>query len=120
MNADLGPVHAMTSAGVSAVTAKPIDPSTVQKIQKNAQEFEGILIRQMLRELRESPFAPQGDIMSKAYQEAADDQMAKQMAQAGGLGFGKAMAEMMMRQIQQASLINSSDLAVTPRATGAQ
>jgi len=88
-----------------------------RKSKKNAQEFEGILVRQMLRELRESPFAPQGDIMSKSYQESADEQLAKHIVQAGGLGFGKAMAELMLRQIQQSSLIGSSPAAVNPSAT---
>ena len=94
-----------------------MDAAITQKIQKNAQEFEGILVRQMLRELRESPFAPQGDIMSKSYQESADEQLAKHIVQAGGLGFGKAMAELMLRQIQQSSLIGSSPAAVNPSAT---
>jgi Rod binding domain-containing protein len=96
-----------------------VDAATTQKIQKNAQEFEGILVRQMLRELRESPFAPQGDIMSKSYQESADDQLAKHIVQAGGLGFGKAMADLMLRQIQQSSLIGSSASTVKPSTTGA-
>jgi Rod binding domain-containing protein len=103
-----------TAAGPKALGG--VDTATTQKIQKNAQEFEGILVRQMLRELRESPFAPQGDIMSKAYQESADDQLAKHIVQAGGLGFGKAMADLMLRQIQQSSLIGSSAATVTPSA----
>jgi len=115
----------MTTLAVGApsgATAGPkaldgVDPAITQKIQKNAQEFEGILVRQMLRELRESPFAPQGDIMSKSYQESADEQLAKHIVQAGGLGFGKAMAELMLRQIQQSSLIGSSPAAVNPSAT---
>jgi len=115
----------MTTLAVGApggATAGPkalggVDAAITQKIQKNAQEFEGILVRQMLRELRESPFAPQGDIMSKSYQESADEQLAKHIVQAGGLGFGKAMAELMLRQIQQSSLIGSSPAAVNPSAT---
>ncbi len=106
----------------STPAASPLgqaDAATTQKIQKNAQEFEGILVRQMLRELRQSPFAPQADSMSKAYQESADDQLAKHIVQAGGLGFGKSMAELMLRQIQQSSLIGSTAAAVTPSTTSA-
>ena len=103
-----------TTAGPKALGG--VDAAITQKIQKNAQEFEGILVRQMLRELRESPFAPQGDIMSKSYQESADEQLAKHIVQAGGLGFGKAMADLMLRQIQQSSLIGSSAAAVNPSA----
>ena len=104
-----------TTGAVSALGQ--VDAATTHKIHKNAQEFEGILVRQMLRELRESPFAPQADIMSKSYQEAADDQLAKHIVQSGGLGFGKAMAELMLRQIQQSSLIGSASLAVKPSTT---
>mgnify|MGYP000042871464 CR=1 FL=1 len=103
-----------TTPGLKALGG--IDATTTQKIQKNAQEFEGILVRQMLRELRESPFAPQADSMSKAYQESADDQLAKHIVQAGGLGFGKSMADLMLRQIQQSALIGSSAAAVNPSA----
>ena len=108
--------------GSAAGAASPlgqIDAATTKKIQKNAEEFEGILVRQMLRELRQSPFAPQGDIMSKSYQQSADDQLAKHIVQAGGLGFGKAMADLMLRQIQQSSLIGSSSATVKPSTTGA-
>ena len=111
-----------TSAPVSAGARTPavqVDDVTRRKIQKNAQEFEGILVRQMLRELRQSPFAPQGDIMSKSYQESADDQLAKHMVESGGLGFCKAMADLMLRQIQQSSLIGSPSTSVKPSSTGA-
>ena len=112
---------AVSAANRSATGPSPlgqVDAATTQKIQKNAQEFEGILVRQMLRELRESPFAPQGDIMSKSYQESADDQLAKHIVQSGGLGFGKAMAELMLRQIQQSSLIGSAPATVKPSTAG--
>ena len=102
-----------SSAGSMSALGQ-VDAATTQKIQKNAQEFEGILVRQMLRELRQSPFAPQADIMSKSYQESADDQLAKHIVQAGGLGFGKAMADLMLRQIQQSSLIASPAATVNP------
>ena len=108
-----------TGASGALNASSSIDPVTTKKIQKNAQEFEGILVRQMLRELRESPFAPQGDIMSKSYQDSADDQLAKHIAQAGGLGFGKAMADLMLRQIQQSSLIGSANSTVKSSTTGA-
>jgi Rod binding domain-containing protein len=107
----------VANPGAASPQGRP-DAATTQKIQKNAQEFEGILVRQMLRELRQSPFAPQADTMSKAYQEAADDQLAKHIVQAGGLGFGKSMAELMLRQIQQSSLIGSTAAAVKPLTPG--
>ena len=95
------PITAPASDTVS--TLPGVDAATARKIQKSSQEFEGILVRQMLRELRQSPFAAEGDIMSKSYRELGDDQLATHIAQVGGFGFGKAMSDLMLRQILQSA-----------------
>ena len=89
-----------------------VDPKTVQKIKSHAVEFEGMLIRQMLRELRQSPFKPEVRTDSKSYLEMGDEQFAKSLAQSGGFGFGKAMADMMLKQIQTSGLIGGAEKAV--------
>lgn len=91
--------------------------SQADTIRKNAQEFENILVRQMLRELRQSPFAPEADSMKRAYLDMADEQLASHISASGGLGFGKAMAEMMLKQIKLSALINSPTSAVQPLTT---
>ena len=112
----------MNAATVSVGTvsasaiAQPTDAVNLQKIKENAQAFEGILIRQMLKELRNSPFAETTQNDSKAYIDMADEQLASTLSKNGGFGFGKAMAELMMRQIQTAGLINSAEMSVKPLA----
>jgi Rod binding domain-containing protein len=101
---------ALSSGSVSSA-------SQADTIRKNAQEFENILVRQMLRELRQSPFAPEADSMKKAYLDMADEQLASHISASGGLGFGKAMAEMMLKQIKLSGLINSSASSVNPSTT---
>jgi len=102
-------------AALSSGSASSV--SQADTIRKNAQEFENILVRQMLRELRQSPFAPEGDSMKKAYLDMADEQLASHISASGGLGFGKAMAEMMLKQIKLSGLINSTSSSVNPSTT---
>ena len=71
-----------------------------------------MLIRQMLRELRQSPFKPEVRTDSKAYLEMGDEQLSKSLAQSGGFGFGKAMADLMLRQIQTSGLIAGAEKSV--------
>ena len=99
--------------GIHAASgASTADPKTVQKIKSHAVEFESMLIRQMLRELRQSPFKPEVRTDSKSYLEMGDEQFAKSLAQSGGFGFGKAMADMMLKQIQTSGLIAGPEKAV--------
>jgi Rod binding domain-containing protein len=44
----------------------------------------------------------------------ADEQLANLMAAQGGFGFGKAMADQMLKQVKAAQLINSGINAVKP------
>ena len=44
----------------------------------------------------------------------ADEQMANNLAAQGGFGFGKAMANQMIQQVQAAQLINAAAKAVKP------
>ena len=109
------------AAGNATVGLPGVDAATARKIQKSAQEFEGILVRQMLRELRQSPFSPEADILSKSYRDLGDDQLATHVAQVGGFGFGKAMSDLMLRQILQSAPSKTAALpetaaGVTPRA----
>lgn len=104
-----------TVAAPVATAAKP-DPATIQKIKSHAVEFESMLIRQMLRELRQSPFKPEVRSDSKSYLEMGDEQLAKSLAQSGGFGFGKAMADLMLKQIQTSGLIAGAEKSVKTMA----
>ena len=102
------------------VSAKPlssgvVDTAQIQKIKQTAQDFEAVLLRQMMREIRNSAFSESNKGGSNAaYLSLADEQMANNMAAQGGFGFGKAMAEQMIQQVKAAQLINSSANAVKP------
>ena len=102
------------------VSAKPLpsvvaDTLQIQKIKHTAQEFEAVLLRQMMREIRNSVFSDSSKSGSNAtYLSMADEQLANNMAAQGGFGFGKAMAQQMIQQAQAAQLINSAANAVKP------
>ncbi len=102
------------------VSAKPIasgtaDSAQIQKIKHTAQEFEAVLLRQMMREMRNSVFSETNKGGSNAtYLNLADEQLANNMASQGGFGFGKAMAEQMIQQAQLAKVIAPAANAVKP------
>ena len=106
----------MISGLISAKPAAPVglDADQVKKIKQSTQEFEAVLLRQMLRELRSTAINPNNKNSHSTYLEMADEQMANQLAAQGGMGFGKAMAQQMIQQIQASKLINSSPMAVKP------
>ncbi|MBU3723794.1 MAG: hypothetical protein FGM19_12955 [Limnohabitans sp.] len=102
------------------VSAKPLssgvaETAQIQKIRHTAQEFEAVLLRQMMREMRNSVFSETSKGGSNAtYLSLADEQLANNMASQGGFGFGKAMAQQMIQQVQAAQLINPTAKAVKP------
>jgi Rod binding domain-containing protein len=102
------------------VSAKPLpsavaDSPQIQKIKQTAQDFEAVLLRQMMREIRNSVFSESSKGGSNAtYLSMADEQLANNMAAQGGFGFGKAMAQQMIQQAQAAQLINAAANAVKP------
>ena len=104
------------------ISAKPIsqpvaDSPQVKKIKQSAQEFEAVLLRQFLKEVRTSALGETNKGSNAAYLEMADEQMANQLAAQGGFGFGKAMADQMLRQVQAAKLITSGPNAVKPNVS---
>ncbi|MCX7264762.1 MAG: hypothetical protein EBR17_00235 [Betaproteobacteria bacterium] len=103
----------------SLISAKPMavpaaDSAQVKQIKQTAQEFEAVLLRQMLRELRSSALSEANKGSNTSYLEMADEQMANNLAAQGGFGFGKAMANQMIQQVQAAQLINAAAKAVKP------
>jgi len=96
----------------SLLSAKPLtvpvaDSEQVKKIKQSAQDFEAVLLRQMLKEIRSSALADSNKGSNSTYLDMADEQMANQLAAQGGFGFGKAMADQMLKQVQAAKLITS-------------
>jgi Rod binding domain-containing protein len=101
----------------SLFSAKPLtvpvaDSEQVKKIKQSAQDFEAVLLRQMLKEIRSSALADSNKGSNSTYLDMADEQLANQLASQGGFGFGKAMADQMLKQVQAAKLITSGPYTV--------
>ena len=97
------------------LTSAKLETAQIQKINQPAQDFEAVLLRQMMREMRNSVFSEASKGGSNAtYLSLADEQLANNMAAQGGFGFGKAMAQQMIQQAQAAQLIKSAAIAVKP------
>ena len=94
------------------LTVPVADSDQVKKIKQSAQDFEAVLLRQMLKEIRSSALAETNKGSNSTYLDMADEQMANQLASQGGFGFGKAMADQMLKQVQAAKLITSGVNAV--------
>ena len=101
------------------ISAKPLaapvaDSEQVKKIKQSAQDFEAVLLRQLLREVRSSSLSDSSKSSNSTYLQMADEQLANQLAAQGGFGFGKSMAEQMLKQVQAAKLITPGANAVKP------
>jgi len=97
---------------VKPLTAPVADSEQIKKIKQSAQDFEAVLLRQMLKEIRSSALADSNKGSNSTYLEMADEQLANQLAAQGGFGFGKSMADQMLKQVQAAKLITSGANAV--------
>lgn len=97
---------------VKPFTAPAADSDQVKKIKQSAQDFEAVLLRQMLKEIRSSALADSNKGSNSTYLDMADEQLANQLASQGGFGFGKAMADQMLKQVQAAKLITSGPYTV--------
>jgi Rod binding domain-containing protein len=94
------------------LTAPVADSEQIKKIKQSAQDFEAVLLRQMLKEIRSSALADSNKGSNSTYLDMADEQLANQLAAQGGFGFGKSMADQMLKQVQAAKLITSGANAV--------
>ena len=73
-------------------------PSDLAKLKQAARDFESILLRDVLKTMRESSTQGKGLLSGtsqRLYQDMMDDEMAKAMARQGGLG----LADMLVRSL---------------------
>jgi Rod binding domain-containing protein len=95
------------SSPLPVTSAQPLIPKASNlesSIRDSAQKFESFLIQQMFREMRNSPIREQMSDSSMTYRGIAEDQLAEHLAQSGGFGFGKAMADQLLAQIKASGL----------------
>lgn len=99
---DLGTNVALNSAKTDAMNQR-------EKVAEAARGFETTLVRQMLREIHNSPFNPEKQTKRDGYLEMVDDQMAALITRGDGLGFAKKMTEQLLNQSNIAKQINSKN-----------
>lgn len=86
--------------------------SSRKQIEKAVAGFETVLMREWLRQVRNTSLSGEGPSSGAGYLEMADDQMAGFISRQGGLGLTRQLADQLLRQVQAASLIATGDSAV--------
>jgi len=99
---DLGTTNAANTQKTDAMT-------TAEKVAEAARGFETTLVRQMLKEIHNSPFNPKQGANRNGYLEMVDDQMAATITRGDGLGFAKKMTEQLLNQSQIAKQIKANN-----------
>lgn len=94
-------------SGMSGIVSLTAAPASMQKgddparIRTAAQQFEGLLLAQILRSAHEGGsgwLGADSDSSSDCATDYAEEQLASAMAQQGGLGLAKLIAEGLERQ----------------------
>ena len=107
-----------TSASASTPRRLAADPplagqsaSDTAKLRKAAQDFEALILRDVLQKMRQSSSGGKG-LLSGAgqnlYQDLMDDELAKAMARQGGLGLADVLVRGLLRSSTGAKNSSSS------------
>jgi peptidoglycan hydrolase FlgJ len=85
----------VAAANLTRVPAgvKPRTPDDPQKVRDAAQQFEALLLTQILRSARESQGGWFGDSSSDSATDFAEQHLAETLAQRGGLGLADLVAK---------------------------
>lgn len=78
------------------------DPKQMARLKAVCKDFESIFLGYMLKTMRAS--GPQSELLGKTqaegiFTEMRDDELAKGMAQSGGIGLAKMMEEQLLRSL---------------------
>jgi len=87
-------------AGMALSTKKTPTPTTTDRGQKTAQEFEAIFVQQMFKEMRRT--IPEGGLLPKGNAEEIftsmqDMEAARQLTTHGGIGLAEVLAAQMRK-----------------------
>lgn len=101
------------AATASAHKAGGVDPKEMDKLRKVSQDFESVFLSYMMKVGRESGM--KGGFLGHSEGEEIftgmrDDELAKHMAKAGGIGLSKLLVEQLSRTLQEQA--RKRDLAV--------
>jgi flagellar protein FlgJ len=100
------------SIGSVAQPGQDAFSANAAKFREAAQGFEAVLVRQMLRELRQSSWSSNNSDVNAGYLQIADEQLANHLVKSGGFGFAKSMADQMVKQMETAKLIAAGQMTV--------
>lgn len=99
INAPLGPL-----SGVQGARLDSSDKTDPAKLARAAQEFESLLIGQMLRMMRDASLGGglglEGDNAGRTMSEFADQQLSELLASRGGIGLAALIAQGLQRESQ--------------------
>ena len=107
----------MNELRITPLHSTPRTPDTPAKIRDAAQQFEALLIGQMLRMVRESGgWLGTSDSSSDCAMEYAEEQLALVMARGGGLGLADLIARGLTPQDSSATGSQGSTAQTPPPA----
>jgi peptidoglycan hydrolase FlgJ len=92
----MSPAGLMTGLGIAPADAAARKPDDAAKARDAAQQFEALLIGQILRSAREGEsgwLGSGGDSASSCATDMAEQQLATVLAQRGGLGLAEVIAK---------------------------
>jgi Rod binding domain-containing protein len=95
-----------SSTVVQSVGGQAVDAEQAKAIRTATREFESILVRRMIQQMRDNSISPYRDQVTSNYVDLADDHFSKMIASQGGFGFGDAMARQLIEQIGVAKRVN--------------
>jgi len=90
-----------------------VDPKEIERLRKVSQDFESLFLSYMMKVGREASM--KGDLMGHSqgeeiFTEMRNDELAKHMAAAGGIGLAKLLVEQLTRTLQQQANKNAESV----------
>jgi len=85
-------VNSISAAGLPTSSASPTNKNDPAKAKDAAQQFEALLLGQILRSVREAAGSENGDEASSCATDFAEQQLALVLARQGGLGLATLIA----------------------------
>lgn len=97
----------MDASVAKSQAAQGVDPKELAKLRKVSQDFESVFLSYMMKVGRDTSM--KGTFMGhtqgeEIFTEMRDDELAKHMAGAGGIGLAKLLVEQLTRTLQQQAI----------------
>jgi Rod binding domain-containing protein len=95
------------ASAAKAQAGQGLDPKQIDKLRKVSQDFESVFLSYMMKVGRDTSM--KGTFMGhtqgeEIFTEMRDDELAKHMASAGGIGLAKLLVEQLTRTLQQQAI----------------